>query len=130
MDAREIMRWLLRELTRRSVWQAASASERQAAAAAQRATALLHTHLTEGEWAQLTRRGSLEVASPSTPGRRYSIPRAGGIVTVYQGGRPVMQLCVGPAQPLPADDVVLLHLLLIRGDEPAYLATANRFPLR
>jgi hypothetical protein len=100
------------------------------AAAATRATALLQACLTEREWAQFTTHGYLEVASPATRGRCYRIPRTGGMVEVYQDDQLLMWLCVGPAQPLPPDDVVLLHLLMIRGDEQTYLATANHFPLR
>lgn len=93
-----------------------------------RATALLRTYMTENEWAQLTSDGCVDVASPSVPGRYYRIPRNGGMVTLYQRSRPVVRLCAGPAEALPRDDVVLLHMVCIRGDEQGYLETANPFP--
>jgi hypothetical protein len=95
-----------------------------------RATALLRAYLTKRQWKQLTQRGYVEVASPSVPGRSYRIPRAGGMVTLFQHGRPQVRLCVSPAEALPRDDVVLLHLVTINGDEQRYLETANPFPVR
>jgi hypothetical protein len=94
------------------------------------ATARLRSFLTDREWAQLSQHGCLDVASPSVHGRRYRVPRAGGMVTLYQHDRPLLRLCVGPSEPLPRDDVVLLHLVSIRGDEQRYLETANPFPVR
>ena len=92
-----------------------------------RAEALLRELLSEAEYRQLTRDGYLEVPSPAHPDRTYRVPRRGGMVQVYEGGRPTMALCVQPAAPLPGGDLVLLHKLLIEGDEPAYLQVANRF---
>ena len=94
-----------------------------------RAEALLRELLSEAEYRQLARDGYLEVPSPAHPGRTYRVPRGGGRVRVYEGGRPVMALCVQPAAPLPGGDVVLLHKLLIEGDEPAYLRVANHLEL-
>ena len=94
-----------------------------------RAAALLRELLSEAEHRQLTRDGYLEVPSPAYPARTYRVPRGGGRVLVYEGDRPVMALCVQPVAPLPGGDVVLLHKLLIEGDEPAYLRVANRFAL-
>lgn len=96
----------------------------------ERATALLRAHLTRKEWKQLNERGYVEVASPSVPGRVYRIPRSRGMVTLYQNSVPVVRLCIGPADVLPRDDVVLMHLITIRGNEQEYLETANPFPAR
>ena len=100
-------------------------SDRGAAEA--RATALLEDLLTEDERRQLERDGYLGVPSPSRPGRTYRVPRHRGQVRVYEGRALVMTLCVGPVGRLPDGDVVLLHKLMIEGDEAEYLRAANRF---
>jgi hypothetical protein len=94
------------------------------------AQALLHDVLDEREREQLATRGYLDVFSPSHPGRRYRIPGHGGRVQLYEDGSAVCELCVVPVEPLPRDDVVVLHKLLIEGDEEAYLRSANRLPVR
>ncbi len=94
-----------------------------------RAEALLAEYLTDAEWDQLTTQGYLEIRSAVMPARSYRIPRHGSQPLVYERGRPVCQLCVGPIEPLPRADLVLLHLVMIRGDERGYLATANRLPV-
>jgi hypothetical protein len=103
------------------------ASRRRAVAQA-RARALLDDLLDEGERAQLARRGYLQIASPTCRHRFYRIPRRGGRVRLYEHGKVTSELCVGPVEPLPGPDVILLHKLLIQADEEAYLARANRFP--
>ena len=95
-------------------------------AARERAEALLRELLTAAECGQLERLGFLEVPSPTHPGRVYRVPRRRGRVTVLEGGAPVMLLCVGPVRALPDGDVVLLHKLMIEGDEAEYLRVANR----
>ena len=107
-----------------------AAASRHRSEAEARAEALLRELLSEAEYRQLARDGYLAVPSPAHPDRTYRVPRDGGQVRVYEGDRPVMGLCVQPAAPLPGGDVVLLHKLLIEGDEPAYLRVANRFELR
>ncbi len=96
-------------------------------AAQERAEALLQELLTEEEYRQLERRGYLEVRSPSRPQRVYRIPRHQGQVKVYEGGVPVMALCVQSTEPMPDGDVVLMHKLMIEGNEDEYLRVANRF---
>jgi two-component system, response regulator PdtaR len=96
--------------------------------AEQRAEALLSEFLTEAERRQLAQEGYIETPSTLMPGRCYRIPRSGRSPLVYEHGRPVYRLCVGPVEPLPSADLVLCHLLLIRSDEMHYLATANRLP--
>ena len=97
-------------------------------AAEQRAHALLRTLLSDGEYQQVLAQGYLEVRSPSKAYRVYHIPRGGGFIEVYDRNRPVMSLCVQPTEPLPADDLIILHKLMIEGDEVSYLRHANRFP--
>jgi hypothetical protein len=97
--------------------------------AQERARALLNELLDEHERAQLAQRGYLQIASPSRQQRFYRIPRHGGRVRMYEYGKVVSLLCVGPAEPLPTADVILLHKLMIEGNEEAYLATANHFPV-
>jgi hypothetical protein len=92
-----------------------------------RAKVLLREMLTENQYQQLIRCGYLEVASPSTYNRIYRIPGAGGLVKVYEGGCPIMELCLQPAEPLPDGDVVVMHKLMIEGNEQEYLQKANHF---
>jgi len=95
--------------------------------ARERAEALLKELLTEGEYAQLERRGYLEVRSPSQPERTYCVPRHRGQVVVCERGIPIMRLCVQSVEPIPDGDAVLMHKLMIEGDEEMYLRIANHF---
>lgn len=97
------------------------------AEAERRAEALLRRFLTEEEYQQLLCQGYLRVPSPHYPNRVYLIPRYRGLVRVYESGRAVMRLCVGPVEPLPDADVVLMHKLMIEGNEEEYLKIANIF---
>lgn len=92
-----------------------------------RARAMLREVLSEGEYQQLMKYGYLEIGSPSIEQRVYRIPGAGGLVRVYDHGTAVMELCLQPAEPLPDGDVVVLHKLMIEGNEQEYLAKANHF---
>jgi hypothetical protein len=92
-----------------------------------RARALLREVLDEHEYQQLIRLGYLEVPSPGHTQRIYRIPGAGGLVRVYERGVAVMELCLQPAEPLPDNDVIVLHKLMIEGNEEEYLARANHF---
>jgi hypothetical protein len=96
-------------------------------AAEAQAGVLLEDPLTEDERRQLGRDGYLGVPSPSRPGRTYRVPRQRGQVRVYEGRALVMTLCVQPVEWLPDGDVVLLHKLMIEGDEAEYLRVANHF---
>jgi hypothetical protein len=93
-----------------------------------RAQTMLHDLLEEHEYQQLVRCGYLEVASPGHAQRLYRIPAADGLVRVYEQDVALADLCVQPAEPLPRGDVVLLHKLMIEGNEAEYLARANQFP--
>ena len=101
----------------------------QRRAARLRAERLLARSLHPQEAAQLRRCGYLAIPSPTIPHRVYRIPRRREVVTVYEHGRPVLELCVQPATPLPAAEVVLMHKLLIEGAEADYLRLANAFPV-
>ena len=97
--------------------------------ATRRAHDLLMSLLTYEEFAQLITHDYLEVRSPSDPRRVYRIPAHGGQVTVYEDGRAKLRLCVLPLRPMPDDDVVAMHKLMIEGNEREYLARANKFPV-
>jgi hypothetical protein len=95
-----------------------------------RASALLRSCLGDEQWERYVAREHLDTASPSVAGRVYRIPRAGGRVELYQDGRLVVELCVGPAEWLPPDGVVLFQLLHIQAAEARFLEAANPFPPR
>ncbi|MCL5958094.1 MAG: hypothetical protein M1358_02050 [Chloroflexi bacterium] len=96
------------------------------AEAEKRAHALLRELLNDAEYEQWTKRGYLEVPSPSFSDRVYHISKCGGRVYVYESGRPVMRLCVQPVEPIPSTEVVVMHKLMIEGNEEEYLKVANR----
>ncbi|MFQ5813210.1 MAG: hypothetical protein ACE5I2_08500 [Anaerolineae bacterium] len=91
-----------------------------------RAKQLLAKMLTTEQLRALRSKGYLAVPSPGYPGRVYHIPGQLGRITVYESGRPVSKLCVQPREHLPPADHVLLHKLMIEGDEERYLRTANQ----
>lgn len=95
--------------------------------AEKKAESLLQQMLTPEQGLELEHRGYLEVASPSREGRVYRVPRGRGMVSVYEDGRAVMSLCVQPVEWVPGADVVLMHKLMIEGNEEDYLKTANQF---
>jgi hypothetical protein len=92
-----------------------------------RAESLLRDLLSEEDYHRLTREGILEIRSPNMPDRVYRIPRHQGRVQVYERGKPVMKLCVQPTRPVPDADIVVMHKLMIEGNEREYLRVANRF---
>jgi hypothetical protein len=91
------------------------------------ANKLLADLLTEEEVVHLNRWGFLDVPSPSNPSRTYRIPRHQGQVKVYEAGVPIMALCVQTVEPVPDGDTVIMHKLMIEGNEEEYLRIANRF---
>ena len=97
--------------------------------ARQRSEALLRDLLGDDEYIRLTQHGYLEMRSRNHPERTYRIPRRGGFVTMFERGEPVEVLCIGPAEPLPPADVLIMHKLLIESDEEIYLRTANHMSL-
>lgn len=95
--------------------------------AEKRAESLLLEMLGPEQARGLDQRGYLEIASPNRPNRIYRVPRGRGMVSVYEDGRAVMSLCVQPVEWIPGADVVLMHKLMIEGNEEDYLKIANQF---
>ena len=91
----------------------------------QRCRQLLRDVLSDGELQDLEDTGFLMVRSPSVPGRTYRIPSAGGSVVVQEPNASAMLICVQPIARLPRADVVLMHKLMIEGNEEEYLRVAN-----
>jgi hypothetical protein len=94
----------------------------------ERAEALMRELLDEHEYQQVRMQGYVDVVSPSNAQRIYRIPRFLGRVSVYEGGHVVRELCIQPVELVPSADVVVMHKLMIQGDEERYLAQANQFP--
>jgi hypothetical protein len=107
-------------------WEALNAHLTDAAWA--RAHELMKGVLDEHEYHQVMTKGFLDIHSPNKEGRIYRVRRCGGTVAMFEHGFQVLELCVQPAEPLPRGDVVLLHKLMIQGNETEYLATARRYP--
>ncbi|MGI8423805.1 MAG: hypothetical protein ACR2NO_06805 [Chloroflexota bacterium] len=101
-------------------------SYRVQAEAERRAEVLLREVIGESCFAGLVRRGYLEVSSPTFPSRVYLVPERQGPVTVCENGRPVMRLCVQTVERVPDYDAVIMHKLMIDGNEREYLRIANR----
>ncbi len=98
---------------------------RRSREAEESAKMLLRDLLSPGEQQQLARFGYLVVGSPSVANREYRIPAAGGYVHGYESGKAVMKICLQPVERLPAPNVLLIHKLMIEGDEEGYLHQAN-----
>lgn len=101
-------------------------SYRVQAEAEGRAEEMLRALLGEDQFTQFTRRGYLEVRSPTFPSRVYLVPERQGPVTVCEQGRPIMRLCVQCVERVPDYDTVAMHKLMIEGNEREYLRVANR----
>ncbi|MGH2352444.1 MAG: hypothetical protein ACRDI2_03660 [Chloroflexota bacterium] len=101
-------------------------SYRVRAEAERRAEHLLRDVLTEADFHQLLRRGYLEVHSHAFPSRVYLVPERQGPVTVCEYGRPIMRLCIQCVERVPDHDTVVMHKLMIEGNEHEYLRIANR----
>ena len=119
--------WVCTSRVQRRRRRAASSAEYTLAEA--RSHALLRDLLDEREFQQLTQRGYLDIASPNYDDRVYRIPGCAGWVCVYEKGQARIHLCVQPVEPLPINDVIALHKLMIEGNEHGYLARANPIPL-
>lgn len=104
-----------------------SVTYRSRIASEQRAEVLLRDVLTSAQYHQLRRRGYLDVPSPTRPNRSYRIPRSRDQVRVYEDGRLIERLCVQSIEPMPSGDIVVMHKLMIEGNEADYLRTANHF---
>ena len=117
--------WLYQVCTRLDLGAARRVRWRERQTAEQRAERLLQAHLSARQYQQLRGAGYLEVPSRLHPGRAYRLPAQPGRVAVYEGGRPVGQLCVIACDPLPQADLILAQKWLIEADEQAYLTLAN-----
>jgi hypothetical protein len=96
-------------------------------APAERAEALLRELLDEREYQQLRRRGYVDVASAHDPQRVYRIPAYTGLVRVYEHGTAICELCLQSVEPMPSAEIVLMHKLMIQGDEARYRACAREY---
>lgn len=112
--------WVLLRLSSSSAYRARMDAER-------RAEILLSEILRPEEYRQLKRRGYLDVPSPSRPQRTYRVPRSRDQVRVYEEGRLIERLCIQSIEPVPYADVVVMHKLMIEGNEDEYLRVANHF---
>lgn len=88
---------------------------------------LLSAVLSAQEVEQWIRQGYLDVNSPQHAQRIYRIRRADGLVRVYEQGKAVRALCLQPVEPLPSNDLVVLHKLMIQGNEQEYVQQARHF---
>ncbi len=86
---------------------------------------LLLEVLSAADYAALQSLGYLELPSRLYPGRRYRVYRRPRPVEVYEHGRLALALCVQPTTFLPSGDRVLMHKMMLEGDEARYLRTAN-----
>jgi hypothetical protein len=93
--------------------------------AQRRAQQLVRDILTPKELEQLALHGHLEVASRLYSGRVYRIPETPGIVRVSEYDVPMGRLCLVPARNVPDAELIVIHKLLLEGDETEYLARAN-----
>ncbi|MBX5490625.1 MAG: hypothetical protein IRZ14_05660 [Chloroflexi bacterium] len=109
----ETHRWLA--LRRPADWLAAEAQ----------AEALLHELLGAAEYQALAARGYLCIPSRLYPERHYRVYRPPRLVEMYERGQRVAALCLQPTRYLPSGDRVLLHKLLLEGDEARYLRIAR-----
>jgi len=95
--------------------------------AERRAQLLISQMLDRQQQEQLTALGFLELRSQLIQGRSYRIPRRRGQVQVYEEGRHAGSLCIQPTRWVPDADLILMHKLMIEGNQAEYLRTANFF---
>lgn len=95
--------------------------------AERRALRLLAQLLQPEQLDQLNTMGFVELKSRLIPGRSYRVPRRRGQVQVYEDGRHAGSLCIQPTRWVPDGDLVLMHKVMIEGNEADYLRTANFF---
>ena len=110
-------------------WRHARLYIRELWLAEERSKALLRDVLDDREYQQLTQQGYLDIVSPSSQERVFRIPGSAGRVLLFDHGRAQAELCVQPIGPLPANDVIAVHKLMIVAKEQDYLACAKQIPL-
>jgi hypothetical protein len=91
-----------------------------------RAEALLRDVLTPVELGQLSQSGYVDVPSRTTSGRVYRVPASHGLVAVLDDGHVTHRLCLMPLRAVPAREYILVHKLLLEGDEDEYWRRANQ----
>ena len=96
--------------------------------AEERAELLVREVTTDEEYDGIKREGYLDVPSPGYPHRIYRIPSGPGTVTILEGDHCVARLCVYSTQPIPEREAVVVHKLMIEGNEQDYLRAANHLP--
>ncbi len=96
--------------------------------AEERAEMVVRSLLSDEDYEKLRRDGYLDVPSPNYPQRVYRVPAGAGTVTVLEGGQCVARLCVYSTQPIPEREAVIIHKLMIEGNEQDYLRIANHLP--
>jgi len=96
--------------------------------AEERADQVVRSVLTEDEYEKYRRNGFLDVPSPTFPQRVYRVPCGPGTVMVLEGGQCIARLCVYSVEPIPERESVVVHKLMIEGNEQDYLRTANHLP--
>jgi hypothetical protein len=106
-----------------AVWWQRWSAERQAS---RRADLLVRQVLSASEFAQLRREGFIEVPSRISPGRRYWIPAGGSPVAALEPDGRLVYLCLQPAQPVPRQELVVIHKLLLEGAEDEFWRRANQ----
>lgn len=94
----------------------------------ERAEKVVISVLSPNEYQQLHQSGYVDIPSPGYPGRVYRVPSGQGMVAVMEGGRCIERLCAQSTTPIPDREIVLIHKLMIEGNEQEYLQTANHFP--
>ncbi len=90
-----------------------------------RAAELLRAVLTYEQYCQLKRRGYIDIPSSRDQERAYRVPHVPGLVRVIEKGRQTASLCLQPLERVPDADIVVMHKLMIEGDEETYRQTAN-----
>ncbi len=105
---------------------AARTIERERIEAEQKARLLLRDVLTGEELRQFMADRHLLVPSRNVVGRDYRVyPSIDRPVEVYEAGTLVARLCLQPLKRLPVSDLLVLHKLMIEGNEAEYLREAN-----
>jgi len=94
--------------------------------AVERAAQLLQELMPADQRDELGANGHFSIKSPHYPGREYRVWGTARPVDVFEAGKLTMSLCVESLDPLPPGDVVLMHKLMIEGNEKEYLRVANR----
>src|SRR5512133_2918471 len=90
-----------------------------------RAETVVRSVLTDDEYDNMQRNGYLDIPSPTYPYRVYRVPCGVGTISVIERGRCVDRLCVYSVSPIPEREAIIVHKLMIEGNEHDYLLAAN-----